>query len=409
MNLLRVTGLTKRYFHYTSQWRRIASWFFPSLKPNEAHTIFENITFTMKPGETIAIVGQNGAGKSTLLKMIVGIISPTEGTIERKGNIAAILELGMGFSSELTGRDNALHTASLMGHSRQDIEAAMENIRDFAELGDYFDEPIRIYSSGMQMRLAFAIATAFTPDLLIIDEALAVGDQYFQHKSFERIRALKERGTSLLFVSHDKAAILSICDRAILIDRGCIIRDGDPTAVMDFYNALIAEKENESVEQIALDHKNIQTVSGTGEAKVQEIGLYNTQGEKIEFIGVGEAVEMKIRAKVYQDIPELVLGFMIKDRLGQTVFGINSADHGIFYQNLKKDDFIDYSFRFKADIGEGSYSVATALALGKTHLEGNLEWRDLALVFDVANTKQKPFIGSAWLEIEASSKKEVLC
>lgn len=409
MNLLRVTGLTKRYFQYTSQWRRIASWFFPSLKPAQSHTIFENITFSMKPGETIAIVGQNGAGKSTLLKMIVGIISPTEGTIERKGNVAAILELGMGFSPELTGRDNALHTASLMGHSRQDIEAVMESIKDFSELGDYFDEPIRIYSSGMQMRLAFAIATAFTPDLLIIDEALSVGDQYFQHKSFERIRALKEQGTSLLFVSHDKGAILSICDRAILIDCGHVIRDGDPAEVMDFYNALIAEKENTSVEQMSLDNGNLRTVSGTGEAKVEEIGLYNAQGEKIEFIGVGEQVEMRIRVKVHQEIPELVLGFMIKDRLGQTVFGINSADHGIFYQNLKKEESIDYSFRFNADIGEGSYSIATALALGKTHLEGNLEWKDLALVFDVANTKQKPFIGTAWLEIEASSEKEASC
>lgn len=409
MNLLRVTGLTKRYFHYTSQWRRIASWFFPSLKPKESHTIFENITFSMKPGETIAIVGQNGAGKSTLLKMITGIIPPTEGTIERKGNVAAILELGMGFSPEITGRDNTLHTASLMGHSYQEIESVIESIKDFAELGDYFDEPIRIYSSGMQMRLAFAIATAFTPDLLIIDEALSVGDQYFQHKSFERICALKERGTSLLFVSHDKGAILSICDRAILIDRGHVIRDGDPAAVMDFYNALIAEKENASVEQVALESGNVQTVSGTGEAKVEEIGLYNAQGGKVEFIGVGEQVEMRIRVKVHQEIPELVLGFMIKDRLGQTVFGINSADHGIVYQNLKKEESIDYSFRFNADIGEGSYSIATALALGKTHLEGNLEWRDLALVFDVANTKQKPFIGAAWLEIEASSTKETPC
>lgn len=409
MNLLSVTGLTKRYFHYTSQWRRIASWFFPSLKPKESHTIFENITFSMKPGETIAIVGQNGAGKSTLLKMIAGIIPPTQGSIERNGNVAAILELGMGFSPELTGRDNTLHTASLMGHSYREIESVMKSIRDFAELGDYFDEPIRIYSSGMQMRLAFAIATAFTPDLLIIDEALSVGDQYFQHKSFERIRALKEQGTSLLFVSHDKGAVLSICDRAILIEQGRVLKDGDPAAVMDFYNALMAEKENASVEQVALESGNVQTLSGTGEAKVEEIGLYNAQGEKVEFIGVGEQIEMRIRVKVYQEIPELVLGFMIKDRLGQTVFGINSADHGIVYQNLKREDSIDYSFRFNADIGEGSYSIATALALGKTHLEGNLEWRDLALVFDVANTKQKPFIGTAWLEIEASSKKEMPC
>ncbi|MDP1785630.1 MAG: ABC transporter ATP-binding protein [Sulfuricurvum sp.] len=407
MSIVCVTGVSKKYFHYTSQWRRIASWFFPSLKSKEFHTIFQDITFSMQRGETIAIVGQNGAGKSTLLKMIVGIIPPTQGTIERHGKIAAILELGMGFSPELTGRENALHTASLMGYSFHEIEAVMDEIRDFAEIGDYFEEPIRIYSSGMQMRLAFAIATAFTPDLLIIDEALSVGDQYFQHKSFERIRTLKEQGTSLLFVSHDKSAIQSICDRAILIEQGRVIKDGDPEEVMDFYNALIADKENAQVEQITLENGKVQTISGSGEAKVQDIGLYNGRGEKVELVSVGDHVEMKIRVKVHQEIPELVLGFMIKDRLGQIVFGINSSDHGITYQNLQKDEVIDYLFKFNANIGEGSYSVATALALGKTHLEGNLEWRDLALVFDVVNTKQKHFIGTAWLDIETLSNRDM--
>jgi lipopolysaccharide transport system ATP-binding protein len=398
MNLLRVTGLSKKYFHYTSQWRRIASWFFPSLQPKEFHTIFQDITFSMQRGETIAIVGQNGAGKSTLLKMIAGIIRPSEGTIERYGSIAAILELGMGFSPELTGRENTRHTASLMGHSLHDIEAVMDEIRDFAEIGDYFDEPIRIYSSGMQMRLAFAIATAFTPDLLIIDEALSVGDQYFQHKSFERIRALKEQGTSLLFVSHDKGAVQSICDRAILIEQGRIIKDGDPEEVMDFYNALISDKENASVEQIKLDNGKVQTISGSGEAKIGDIGLYNIRGEKVELISVGDPVELRIQVKVLQDIPELVLGYMIRDRLGQAVFGTNTYHLHQAVAEAKEGDVFEYTFSFDANFGTGSYSVTVAVHAQDTHLAANYEWRDQALVFEVINTSKEQFSGICWIE-----------
>jgi lipopolysaccharide transport system ATP-binding protein len=405
MSLLHVEKLSKRYYDYPSQIRRILSWFFPSLRPQTYHTIFDGITFLMEQGETIAIVGQNGAGKSTLLKIIAGIIQPTEGSVERQGKIAAILELGMGFSLELTGRQNVRHTASLMGYTNNQIDEAMEHICDFAELGDNFDLPIRIYSSGMQMRLAFSVATAFTPDLLIIDEALSVGDTYFQHKSFERIRQLKAQGTSLLFVSHDAQAVMTLCDRALLIDQGRLLMDAKPDEVMDRYNALIADKENSEREQTTLESGKIQMISGSGEAKTEEIGLYNLEGEKVEFISVSDPLELKIRVKVYKDISELVLGFMIKDRLGQAVFGINSVDYGIIYSNLKKDETIDYSFKFNANIGEGSYSIATALALGKTHLEGNLEWKDLALIFDVINTKQKHFIGTAWLDTEVFSNR----
>lgn len=398
MSIVCVTGVSKKYFHYTSQWRRIASWFFPSFKSKEFHTIFQDITFSMQRGETIAIVGQNGAGKSTLLKMIVGIIPPTEGTIERHGKIAAILELGMGFSPELTGRENALHTASLMGYSFHEIEAVMDEIRDFAEISDYFDEPIRIYSSGMQMRLAFAIATAFTPDLLIIDEALAVGDQYFQHKSFERIRTLKEQGTSLLFVSHDKSAIQSICDRAILIEQGRVIKDGDPEEVMDFYNALISDKENTQIEQITLENGKVQTISGSGEAKVQDIGLYNDRGEKVELISVGDSVELRIQVKVFQEIPELVLGYMIRDRLGQAVFGTNTYHLHQSVADAKPGDVLDYIFSFDANIGVGSYSLTVALHAEDNHLGKNYEWRDQALMFDVVNTSKDQFAGICWIK-----------
>src|SRR5690606_6494074 len=217
---------------YRSEWQRVARWFGASPEPLEEHWVVRGVSFEIGAGEVVGIVGQNGAGKSTLLKMVAGTLQPTEGQLRVNGRIAAILELGMGFHPELTGRQNVMHAAGLMGFSARDVVAAMPGIEDFAEIGEYFDQPVRTYSSGMQVRVAFAVATAFRPEVLIIDEALSVGDSYFQHKSFDRIRSFREQGTTLLIVSHDRNAIQAICDRAILLERGRVLKDGEPEAVM---------------------------------------------------------------------------------------------------------------------------------------------------------------------------------
>src|ERR1700712_2690256 len=248
MSLLRAKDLGKAYRTYRSEWQRIGRWLGIKSAPREEHWVLQHINFEINAGEAIGIVGQNGAGKSTLLKMLTGTLQPTTGEVQVNGRIAAILELGMGFNPELTGRQNVYHAAGLMGFNTPQIDEVIEDIEAFAEIGEYFNEPVRTYSSGMQMRVAFAVATAFRPDILIVDEALSVGDSYFQHKSFERIREFQEQGTTLLLVSHDKQAIQSVCDRAILLDGGRLAREGKPEEVMDFYNALIAEKENATVQ-----------------------------------------------------------------------------------------------------------------------------------------------------------------
>lgn len=396
MSLLHVEKLSKRYYDYPSQIRRILSWFFPSLRPQTYHTIFDGITFLMEQGETIAIVGQNGAGKSTLLKIIAGIIQPTEGSVERQGKIAAILELGMGFSLELTGRQNVRHTASLMGYTNNQIDEAMEHIRDFAELGDNFDLPIRIYSSGMQMRLAFSVATAFTPDLLIIDEALSVGDTYFQHKSFERIRQLKAQGTSLLFVSHDAQAVMTLCDRALLIDQGRLLMDAKPDEVMDRYNALVADKEEKT---LSLDCENgvARITSGTKEAFFSSIKLLDNQGSLSESFEVGEQVTLVLDVSVAVNIPRLVVGFMIKDRLGQPVYGTNTWHTHQILDDLEAQN-IRFEMAFDLEIGPGEYSISVALVGSDTHLDTNYEWRDRAILLTVVNTTRPYFVGVAPLE-----------
>ncbi|GAB6846316.1 ABC transporter ATP-binding protein [Paraburkholderia kururiensis] len=360
--------------------------------------MLRDISFEVKQGEAVGIVGINGAGKSTLLKMITGTTQPTTGSIAVSGRVAAMLELGMGFHPDFTGRQNVIMAGQLLGYSADEINASMERIEDFAEIGEAIDKPVRIYSSGMQMRLAFSVATFQRPDILIVDEALSVGDAYFQHKSFDRIRSYRELGTTLLIVSHDKTAIQAICDRAILLNEGRLDKEGSPESIFDYYNALLADKEGKSVKQIPSNDKATQTISGSGEASISNIRLLGPNGFAVEAVDVGSTLRLEVDVLINQDIAELVIGYMIKDRLGQPVFGTNSHHLEHSRQALVRDDRIKYSFTFPANLGEGTYSIAIALHAGDTHIIKNYEWRDLAVVFQVINMSKRKFVGCAWIE-----------
>ncbi|MFH2139909.1 MAG: ABC transporter ATP-binding protein [Pseudomonadota bacterium] len=399
MGTITITNLGKAYKQYPTRWSRLAEWLLPFSKPrHQLHWVLQDINFTVNPGEAVGIIGINGAGKSTLLKMITGTTQPTTGNVKITGRVAAMLELGMGFHPDFTGRQNAYMSGQLLGMSVEEITRLMPEIEAFADIGDYMDQPVRVYSSGMQMRVAFSVATARRPDVLIVDEALSVGDAYFQHKSFDRIRQYRKQGTTLLIVSHDKGAIQSICDRAIMLNAGKLAMQGDPEAVMDYYNAMIAQKENSVVEQVALDKGKVQTISGTGDAKIESVELLNSEGKCIETALVGEHVTLKIAFRVNKQLPQVVLGYLIKDRLGQPVFGTTSVDHNICLFDLNIGERVVCEIRFPMNIGAGTYSISTALALGKTHIEGNLEWRDLAITFSVVNVHQKSFVGVSWIE-----------
>ena len=229
-----VTNLGKAYKQYPNRWARLAEWMIPGKNPH--HTlkwVLKDINFSVQSGEATGIVGINGAGKSTLLKMITGTTQPTKGSVHISGRVAALLELGMGFHPDFTGRQNVLMSGQLLGYSVEEVARLMPEIEAFAEIGDYIDQHVRVYSSGMQMRLAFSVATAQRPDVLIVDEALSVGDAYFQHKSFDRIRQFNKQGTTLLIVSHDKQAIQSVCNRASLLNGGILAMQGEPEAVLD--------------------------------------------------------------------------------------------------------------------------------------------------------------------------------
>ena len=403
MGHIRVTGLGKAYKQYPTRWSRLAEWLIPfSPMRHRQHWMLQDVNFEIAPGEAVGIVGVNGAGKSTLLKMITGTTQPTCGQIQLEGRVAALLELGMGFHPDFTGRQNAIMAGQLLGMQVEDIEALMPDIERFAEIGEAIDHPVRTYSSGMQMRLAFSVATARRPDILIVDEALSVGDAYFQHKSFDRIRSFRKAGTTLLIVSHDRSAIQSICDSAILLEGGHMVMHDKPEAVMDYYNALLAEREGQTVRQELLDGGQVRTVSGTGEAGILSVRLLDERGRSIDAAEVGQPVTLEVEVEIRQDIERLVLGFMIKDRLGQAMYGINTHRQNQALEDLRAGERITYRFAFVMGLGKGNYSVALSLSRLDSHLDRNFEWRDYGLVFHVINNRQEDFVGCSWLGASTS-------
>jgi len=399
MTVLRLNNLGKAYKQYPSHWSRLAEWCLPRSRPrHHLYWALRDIDFQVSEGQAVGIVGMNGAGKSTLLKIIAGTTRQTTGSMEMQGRVAALLELGMGFHAEFTGRQNVVMAGQLFGFLVDEIQDLLPEIEDFAEIGDYIDQPVRTYSSGMQMRLAFAVATAKRPDILIVDEALSVGDSHFQHKSFRRIRTFREEGTTLLLVSHDRGAIQSICDRVIVLHEGKIVKEGAPDEAMDFYHALLAERDVKLIRQERQAYGKVQTTSGRGDVSVIEINLLNRENKPVEAVETGAPVTLEVKAQVNKAVPEMVIGFLIKDRFGQSVYGINSFRLGRTIEHLSVGDLVIGHFQFAMNLGKGNYTVSTGVSRQESHLSENYEWRDSGLVFSVYNTKKPDFVGSASLD-----------
>lgn len=398
-----VDNITKFYKVNYTKIDRFKEWFIPgfSLPPEKIKKVLSGISFRVKRGEAVGIIGMNGAGKSTLLKIITGTVIPSTGAVSFYGRVAALLELGMGMHPDFTGRQNILMMGQLVGMSVQEIQQKMTEIEDFAEIGTFIDEPVRTYSSGMQVRLAFSIATAVRPDILIVDEALSVGDAYFQQKSFQKIKEFKEQGTTLLFVSHDMQAVQTICDRAILLHHGSFLMEGLPATVIDYYNALIAERQNQTVEQRRLGNDRIATISGTGEAVIESIYLLNRNREKIEVVSVGQEVIIQANIHVLKKVPKLVFGFAIKNRLGVVMFGTNTWYHDCCCDDVQPGR-LTIEAQLRMTTGTGEFSLTVALTSSETHLINNYQWKDLALIFTVINTSKPFFVGDSFMDTKFS-------
>ncbi|HBZ48279.1 lipopolysaccharide transport system ATP-binding protein [Stenotrophomonas rhizophila] len=410
--MLKLDNVGKAYRHWSSEWLRAASWFGLPVEPTEEHWIIRNVNLTISPGEAVGVVGRNGAGKSTLLKLITGTTQPTEGSVVRGGRIAAILELGMGFNPDLTGRQNCFHSAGLMGYSQQQIEAMMPSIEAFAEVGEYFDEPVRTYSSGMQVRVAFAVATAFRPDILIVDEALSVGDAYFQAKCFKRVQEFKEQGTTLILVSHSVGDIVKHCDRVIFIKDGGVHADGPSREISNLYlDELFGRKPGNPV--VAQDGPSTSPESmgagtedrfhtrrgynkgehrwGQGGARIIDYAVVSRGEENPARLDSGARTEFMMKIVFDQDVESAVPGILIKTLEGLFLYGTNSflAGNGAVVVSAKAGDVMVCSFQLPMNVNEGHYMVSLGISSGDPLSELTpLDRRYDSILLDVSRPMQ---------------------
>jgi len=339
MTVLNAWDLGKAYKQYPNRWSRVLEWCLPFLGPRHSmQWVLQNIEFQVDSGDAVGIVGINGAGKSTLLKIIAGVTQPTTGTIQVNGRVAALLELGLGFHPEFTGRQNAYTSAQLMGLPLEEVHELMPHIIDFAEIGEAIDQPLRVYSSGMHMRLAFSVATCIRPDILIVDEILSVGDAAFQRKCFRRIKSFLESGTALLFVAHDTDTIKKICQRAIFIKDGCIGEYGSAKTVCDAYERyLFGTSSTSSIETDTSQEQNhghfdpdlqasCRQGYGDGRAIVESCWLEDIHGQSMNVIESGRPFRWCYIVRFLEQVHNPVFGMMLKNREGVALYGTDSKE-----------------------------------------------------------------------------------
>ena len=356
------------------------------------HRALSDISVQLNRGDALAIIGANGAGKSTLLKLITGVLLPDTGTVTTVGRIAGLLELGTGFDGNLTGRQNIWGNAGLLGLSHAEIEAALDDIIQFSELGKFMDSPVRTYSSGMVMRLGFSIAIHTRPACFVIDEALSVGDARFQQKCLLKIQEFRASGGSLLFVSHDLNAVKILCDRAIVLDQGRVSFDGPPQEACVVYQKQLMQisPENASSERY-----------GQGAIRIAAATLESADGLTKRFIS-GELVRLCVQLDADLDTSTLTLGFMLRDRLGQDLFGTNTQLHD-FPLPLKEGRSTEIVFEFSLNLGPGQYTLTLGLHDRHNFTQDVQDWWNDSLTFEVDYENAPDYVGVCPLPVHTIS------
>lgn len=386
--ILEVKNITKIYKIYKSNFERLKEIFTKKIYHKE-FTSNKNISFDLYEGETLGIIGVNGAGKSTILKIIAGVIEATSGEVLRHGRVTALLELGTGFNNEMSGYDNIFLNGTLIGMTQKECEDKAKEIIAFSELGDYIYEPIKSYSSGMSMRLAFSIAIFSEPRILIVDEALSVGDAHFAAKCTKALRQRKEQNMSIIYVSHDLNSLKLLCDRVILLNHGEVAKEGTPEDVINSYNFLIS-KLNDEDNKMSIK-ENDKNSFGTFDVEIIHVGIKG-ENSNSNVISSGEnaIIEVKISSKI--DIADMTVGIMIRDRFGQDIFGTNTYHHKLNI-DFKADSHYLCTYRMPLNIGSGKYSITAAVHSEDTHLSNCSHWLDNAASFEVAGISGNYFAG----------------
>jgi lipopolysaccharide transport system ATP-binding protein len=360
----------------------------------------DRVSFSVQQGETLGIIGENGAGKSTLLKLLTGILIPDAGTVDIGGKITGLLELGTGFNVEFSGTDNIIHNATYLGLSRAEIDEKMERIVEFTELGEFIHEPIKTYSSGMVMRLAFSVAIHAEPQAFVVDEALSVGDAYFQQKCMTKIREFKQSGGAIVFVSHDLNAVKVLCDKAVLMDHGKLVEYGNPEAVINQYNYLIAGRSRKSEKQLSPGKET--RGYGNCKAVIEGVVLKDKNDDPAEILVSGQSAAITVEITGRETQRNMTLGIVIRDRFGQDIYGTNT-----FYLgkpiHISRGQTVSVTWAFEVfNLGAGKYSVTAALHTGPSHVDECIHWVDGCAVFEVVLGDGPFFNGLARLVPELS-------
>ena len=388
-NAITVKDVTKIYKLYDKPIDRLKEALNPFHKEyHEKFYALNNLSFEVKKGETVGIIGTNGSGKSTILKIITGVLTPTTGEVEVNGVISALLELGAGFNMDYTGIENIYMNGTMMGFSKKEMDAKLQEILDFADIGDFVYQPVKTYSSGMFVRLAFALAINVEPEILIVDEALSVGDVFFQSKCYRRMEEIRQKGTTILMVTHDMGSIIKYCDKVVLLNKGNFVAEGAPGHMVDLYKKILAgqmegleaakdvdsdfsgetaEKEQkEKTYQLphgklmkdSLTINSNRTEYGDGRAEIYDLGLFDQRGNLTNLLLKGEEFTIKEKIRFAAPIQSPIFTYTIKDKKGTDLTGTNTMFEGTDIKPVKAGDEYEVSFTQKMTLQGGEYLLS---------------------------------------------------
>jgi len=409
VNAVEFQGVSKTYAIYESPGDRLRELLtLNRLRRHRDFLALEDLTFEVKRGETFCIVGENGSGKSTLLQMVAGILPPTTGTVAVNGRVSALLELGAGFNPEFSGHDNVYLNGSILGLNTRQIDERYADIAAFAEIGDFIDQPVKTYSSGMVVRLAFAVAINVDPEILLVDEALAVGDIYFRQRCMRKVHELRARGVTILFVSHATADVKAVGDRALWLDKGRLVEIGNPDRVIAKYLAAMVQKDSRYLRHQALEVQdrtrggrvrapeivetipNIDHRYGDGRARVIGIAILDEQGALLHQIEPASRIVVRISVRAEDRVAVPNVGFMLRNQLGVDFSGTNTIREGHQLDPMEAGDI--YTVDFHLDLPElypASFSFSPAVADGDLTGYRMCDWIDNALVVQMSRTENE--------------------
>ncbi|MBK9188008.1 MAG: ABC transporter ATP-binding protein [Phycisphaerales bacterium] len=400
--VLRVEQVSKQYRIYRRPRDRLLQALTPWRARWTGFWALRDVSIEVKRGQAWGILGRNGAGKSTLLQLIAGTVAPTRGRVEVRGRVAAMLELGSGFNPEFTGRENVFLAGAILGIARREMERRFDEIAAFADIGAFLEQPLKTYSSGMAARLAFAVAFSVEPDILIVDEVLAVGDAAFQHRCLARLRRLRDNGLTLLFVSHNADAVRSTCTHGLVLADGTAVCVDSAERAVDHYLRLVREHVNQeaiardatlAAGGVALHPERGSLAYGTGQARIEIVRVLDEQGRPCALFDVGQQVTVEVALKAAADVRDLSVSFFVRDATGVDLLGTTTFDERVELPALRAGEILRVRFTFENRLHHGSFGIGAAVTRVTLRDYSDvvlLEQVDAAAAFNTSYNPQRP-------------------